>query len=193
MTALLLERPVVGKILHHWATPAVLLAALALFQPWLEASMARHMGLELPLLFIVGWFTANVAGDRLVRLLEPWNLAGVPALTFSMLAMSVWMVPSALDFAVLSPVVAMVKVISMLLAGIMAGASWRTAGIVIQAFFIMNWFWTTFVVGLLYKDAPQQLCSVYLADEQSHAGMAMMAWAVLGLLLWAPGVFRKFR
>lgn len=155
--------------------------------------MARHMGLELPLLFIVGWFAARVAGDRLVRLLEPWNLAGVPALTFAMLAMSVWMVPSALDFAVLSPLVAMTKVVSMLLAGVMAGASWRPAGMVIQAFFIMNWFWTTFVVGLLYKDAPQQLCSVYLADEQAHAGMAMMAWAVCGLVLWTPSVFRQFR
>lgn len=193
MKALLPGHILASRIFRHWATPAVLLAALALFQPWLEASMTRHMGLELPLLFIVGWLIASVAGDRLVRVLEPWNLAGVPALTFSMLAMSVWMVPSALDYAVLSPVVAMTKVISMVLAGILARGSWGTAGLVIQAFFIMNWFWTTFVVGMLYREAPQQLCSVYLADEQAHAGMAMMAWAVFGLLLWAPGVFRKLR
>jgi len=193
MIKLLIQHPLLGRVSRHWAMPAVLLAALALFQPWMEASMTRHMGLELPLLFIMGWFTARVAGERLVRLLEPWNLAGVPALTFSMLVMSLWMVPSALDFAVLSPVVAMAKVISMLFAGVLAGASWRPAGMVIQAFFIMNWFWTTFVVGMLYRDAPQQLCSVYLADEQAHAGLAMMAWAVLGLLLWAPGVVRRLR
>lgn len=181
----------IGGMSRHWTMPAVLLVTLAVFQPWFEASMVRHMGLELPLLFIVGWFTAHISGEYLVHTLEPWNLAGLPGLTFAMFFMSVWMVPSALDYAVLSSVISMSKVVSMFLAGVMTGASWRTAGVVVQAFFVMNWFWTTFVVGVLYNNAPQQLCSVYPTNEQADTGMFLMAWAVLGLLLWISSVFRK--
>lgn len=155
--------------------------------------MARHMGIELPLVFITGWFAARVAGDRLTRILAPWNMAGVPALSFSMLVVSLWMVPSALDYAVLLPAVGVIKIFSMAMAGMLAAASWRSGGIVIQAFFTMNGFWMMFVVGMLYRDAPQQLCSVYLADDQLYAGMAMMAWAVAGLTLWVLGAWRTFR
>lgn len=189
----LFEKGVVRRLSCHWAGPGGLLAFLAVLQPWFEQSMARHMGLELPLFFIVGWCAARVAGDTLIRVVAPWNMAGIPALTFAMIVVSVWMVPSALDYAVLSPIVAVIKVASLVLAGLLAGASWREAGVVIQAFFVMNWFWMTLVVGILYWEAPQQLCSVYPAQGQAHAGMAMMAWAFIGVGLWAPGVLRKLR
>lgn len=177
----------------HWAVPGVLCAILGLFQPWLEQSMALHMGLELPLLFILGWLAARASGTRLAERLAPWNLAGGPGLTFSMLVLSIWMVPSALDYAVLSASVAVLKVASLVAAGMAAGLSWKPAGIVVQAFFVVNWFWMTFVVGMLYRDAPQQLCSVYLVDEQAHAGMAMMAWALAGVVAWVPGLLHRLR
>jgi len=103
------------------------------------------------------------------------------------------MVPSALDYAVLSAPVAIAKVASLVAAGMAAGLSWKPAGFIVQAFFTMNGFWMTFVIGLLYREAPQQLCSVYLEDEQARAGTAIMAWAVLALLLWLPGVLSKLR
>ncbi len=173
--------------------PGGLLAALALFQPWLEQSMPRHMGIELPLLFIAGWAAARVAGPCITRSLAPWNMAGVPLLVFSMLALSLWMVPAALDYAVLNGVVGVLKVISLVLAGLLAGLSWTTAGLIVQAFFVLNWFWMTFVVGMLYREIPQQLCSVYLVDEQADTGLAMMTWAVFGLALWIPGALKEIR
>lgn len=180
-------------LMRHWALPGVLCAALALFQPRLEQSMILHMGLEIPLLFILGWLAANACGPGLAQKLAPWNMAGVPGLTFAIIVVSLWMVPSALDYAVLSAPVAIAKVASLVAAGMAAGLSWKPAGFIVQAFFTMNGFWMTFVVGLLYREAPQQLCSVYLEDEQALAGTAIMAWAVLGLMLWAPGVLRKLR
>lgn len=148
--------------------------------------MARHMGLELPLLFALGWLAATVAGASLSRMLEPWNARGVPALLFALAVTAFWMVPAALDLAVLDHRMALAKVASWVLAGWLTGASWQRAGTVIQAFFIFNWCWMTLAVGLLYREAPQQLCSVYLADGQAAAGAAMIFWAVAVFALWLP-------
>ncbi len=49
----------------------------------------------------------------------------------------------------------------------------------------------TLVAGLLYQEAPQQLCSVYLADEQRQAGQAVVLWAVVGLAAWLWRVARE--
>lgn len=173
----------------HAAGPAVALVVLAVAHPWLEQTMARHMGLELPALFAIGWWAAHIAGERLRGALAPWNARGLPALLAALLVTGFWMVPAALDRAVLDDGVALLKVLSLAAAGLVTGASWRSAGLVIQSFFVLNWCWMTLAAGLLYREAPQQLCSVYLADQQAAAGAAMVAWAVMGLALWLPHAF----
>jgi hypothetical protein len=178
---------------HRYAVwlPGLLLAAVAMLQPWLEATMARHMGLEFPLLFGIGWLTAWVAGPRLARLIEPWNAKGLTALAVTALVTAFWMLPAALDLGVLDRGVALVKVASWVVAGVLMGASWRSAGVVIQAFFIFNWCWMTVAVGLIYQQAPQQLCSVYLADDQWNAGASMIFWAAAVFVLWVPGAIKS--
>lgn len=172
-----------------WA-PGALLAVLALLRPWFEAHMARHMGLELPLLFMLGWLAARAAGPGLPRFLEPWNTKGLAALVFTALVTAFWMIPAALDLAVLHPAVGALKVASWVLAGLLLGASWKRAGLIIQAFFIFNWCWMTVAVGLIYQQAPRQLCSVYLADEQWDAGASMIFWAAAVFIAWAPGAVK---
>ena len=152
--------------------------------------MARHMGLELPALFLVGWLAGTCAGPRLGRALAPWNANGLPGLLFAACVSGFWMLPAALDAAVLHAGVATAKVASLVTAGMLLQASWSSAGIVIQAFFVLNWFWMTLAAGLLYQEAPQQLCSVYLADEQRQAGRAVVIWASAGLAAWLWRVAR---
>ena len=171
--------------------PGALLVAAAVLQPWLEATMARHMGLEFPLLFVIGWLTASAAGPRLARFIASWNAKGLTALVFTALVTGFWMVPAALDLAVQHPGVGLLKVLSWLVAGMLMGASWRQAGAVIQAFFIFNWCWITLAVGLIYQEAPQQLCSVYLVYDQWNAGASMIFWAIAVFLLWLPGVIKS--
>ena len=171
--------------------PGLLLAALALAHPWLEQTMARHMGLELPGLFILGWFAATGAGRRLTSAIKDWNTHGLPGLVLALLVTAFWMLPAALDRAVLNDAMAIAKVASLVVAGLLAGASWTSAGLVIQAFFVLNWFWMTLAAGLLYQEAPQQLCSVYLVDQQNAAGRALVAWALAGLGVWLAGLIRS--
>jgi hypothetical protein len=166
------------------STPGLLLTVTACAHPWLEQTMARHMGLELPALFLLGWFAAASAGNSLSRAIAPWNVNGLPGMLFALSATGFWMVPAALDAAVLHVGMATVKVASLVAAGALLRASWSCAGLIIQAFFVLNWFWMTLAAGLLYQEAPQQLCSVYLVDQQSQAGKAVVIWAMAGLGAW---------
>ena len=165
-------------------TPATLLAALALAHPWMEGTMPRHMGLQLPLLFVLGWWTAHCGATRLTQALASWNAHGANGLLAALCITSFWMLPAALDYAVLHAGVAVAKVVSMVLAGLLAGLSWPAASQVLRAFFVINGFWMMLAAGLLYQEAPQQLCSVYLSDQQGAAGRALVAWAVLGMVGW---------
>lgn len=178
------------RVVLRGHAPGLLLAGLAGVHPWFEHTMARHMGLELPALFAVGWFAATMAGEGLTRSLARWNANGLPGLLFAVCVTGFWMVPAALDQAVLHDGIAIAKVASLVAAGLLARASWSSAGMVVQAFFVLNWFWMTLAAGLLYQEAPQQLCSVYLLDQQGQAGRAMVIWAVVGLGLWFAHVAR---
>lgn len=171
--------------------PGMLLSAAALLRPWLEASMARHMAIELPILFAVGFHAAVLCRAPMRHALVRWNAFGIPGLTASALILGYWMLPVALDSAVLSPSAGMGKVVSMVLAGVLAGLSWRSAGIIVQAFFVLNWAWMTFVAGMLYHSTPDQLCSVYLSNQQESAGLAMMALAAAVLMVWLFKAFRR--
>ena len=173
-----------GAAVRDGRTPAALLAALALAHPWMEATMARHMGLQLPLLFVLGWWAARCAGARLTQALAAWNAHGANGLFAALCITSLWMLPAALDLAVLDAGMALAKVCSMVLAGVLAGLSWRAANQVLRAFFVLNGFWMLLAAGLLYQEAPQQLCSVYLSDQQGEAGRALVAWAAVGIVAW---------
>ncbi len=177
------ERPVLAWL------PGAALAMLALLRGWLEASMFRHMAIELPLLLALGVVAAALSA-RDARAIA-WNRRGLPGLVAATAIASYWMLPVALDLAVLDAGWSVAKAASLIMAGAALGMSWPRAGIVLQAFFAINWSAMTLVAGLLYQDAPQQLCSVYLADQQGAAGRALVVFAAAGLAAWMACVVRR--
>jgi hypothetical protein len=164
--------------------PGLLLALVGAAHPWLEATMARHMVAELPLLFACGWLAAHAAGGPDGARWRRWRSFCPAMLLAVLLITSVWMVPVALDYAVIHVGANALKVASMLLAGFLAGVAWRNAGVILQGFFVVNWAWMTITAGLLYQDAPQQLCSVYLSDQQWTAGVGLVTLASAVLSVW---------
>ena len=152
--------------------------------------MLRHMAIELPLLLALGMVAAALSGQN-AKAFNSWNRRGLPGLVAATAIASYWMLPVALDLAVLDARWSVVKVASMVLAGAALGVSWPQAGIVLQAFFAINWSAMTLVAGLLYQDAPQQLCSVYLADQQGAAGRALVVFAAAGLAAWMVCLVRR--
>ena len=164
--------------------PALGIAALAPTHPWLEHTMSRHMGLELPALFLLGCALPLCSGAARSPRFAAWNAHGLPGLLAALCITGFWMLPAALDRAVLHDGMALAKVASLVAAGAWAAASWQRAGTVLQAFFVLNGFWMMLAAGLLYQETPLQLCAVYLADQQPAAGRALVLWAVAGLVAW---------
>jgi hypothetical protein len=159
-------------------------ATMLLFRRWLEADMARHMLIEFPLLLVAGLGAAKALPERAVALIMRSNRLGLAGFTFVSLTAAYWMIPAALDHALLSGPAAAAKYTSFLVAGMLLPVSFQAAPLAMQAFFVGNWVWMTATVGLLYQNAPQQLCVNYLIGTQLSAGEGLVAAAVAIAGLW---------
>lgn len=166
-------------------------AMLPPLRAWLEADMARHMLLQLPLLLLAGALLALSLSAGARRRLAAWNAHGLSGLLLCLLVSAFWMIPRALDAALFSPWVAAAKFGTLIAAGAALPLSWRPAGPVVQAFFIGNWAWMSATAGLLYQDSTARLCNAYLLEQQAAAGHGLVAFALLVPLGWAVALGRR--
>ena len=159
-------------------------AAILLFRRWLEADMARHMLIEFPLLLVAGVGTAKALPEPAVARVMRANQFGLAGFTFVSLTAAYWMIPAALDQALLSGPAAAAKYTGFLAAGMLLPVSFQAAPLAMQAFFVGNWVWMTATVGLLYQNSPQQLCVNYLIGTQLSTGEGLVAAALAIAALW---------
>lgn len=156
--------------------------------------MARHMLLQFPLLVLAGTALASSLPPRVRAACATINAHGLAGLLLCLLVSGFWMIPRALDQALLLPQMEFAKFATLLAAGGALQLSWRGAGTMIQTFFIGNWAWMTAVAGLLYQDVSARLCNAYLLDEQVVAGRGLVVLAVImptvlvGLLMMRGGL-----
>ena len=166
-------------------------AALPLLLLWpalrhaVESRMSLHMLVEFPALLAAGACAARLAGRsawgrRIGAAAASLDWRGWTGATWASLVALAWMVPSALDASLLSAPVALANVASWWLAGALLAGSLRRVDPEVLLFFVGNLAWMTASAGLLYLDAPLRLCVAYLADDQRHAGIGLVALA-LGL------------
>lgn len=173
-------------------TPVALLACsplLLLIAPLrhaLESSMLPHMLLEFPLLVLAGAAAATLlrehaaAAARLLLRLDPRGSLGACLL---LCCSAVWMVPTALDLALIDPRLAAVKLLSWWGSGLLLGSGGTRMSMTLRVFVIGNLVWMLASAGMLYESAPARLCVSYLQDEQIWTGRALIALALL-LLAW---------
>lgn len=153
----------------------------------LEASMALHMLVQIPLLALAGWLMVQVIPRRAADLLAAWNTSGITGLLLASLAGMVWMLPRALDAALDDPVVAAAKFLGVpLLIGAPLALSWPRMGFVVRGVFLVELIATAFRLGWLYMNSPVRLCSNYLLTDQQQLGKALIAIgsAISLLLAW---------
>lgn len=176
---------------HVGAWTALLALALFLTPPlrqFVESRMALHMLVQFPLLVACGWLLSRLAvGVRPVWWhFDLLNAHGLLGIATASCVLGVWMVPAALDLALLSEPMRWAKYATLCLAGLLLGRSYPRLNAELEVFFAGMLAWMMATVGLIYQTMPQRLCVNYLIDEQRWTGSGLVCIAmVLGLAcLW---------
>lgn len=163
---------------------------------WLEASMLRHMLIQLPLLLAAGWCFGGAAAPYLPRwsgYIAKIDQHGIFGLTALLAVSAYWMIPRALELSLTLPLIALTKYASLLATGAMLAGSLERACGVIQLFYLGNFSSMMAIAGIQYQNLPQRLCNAYFLDDQNQTGMALvlaaLAVAAVWLWYWAPIFF----
>jgi hypothetical protein len=171
-----------GHAMPRWAGGLMLIGVLAMpaSRRILEAQMVTHMLIQIPLLALSGVLFASAVGARVRHTLESYNERGLPGMLVALFASSYWMLPRALDAALNSPAMELVKFFSLpLLVGLPLALSWARLGTVGRGFVLANAISMIAVAGWLYRESPVRLCNYYLIDQQILLGDYLLAVALL--------------
>ena len=184
-----------------WRAACALVALLPALLLWpalrhaVEGRMALHMLVEFPLLLAAGagatrLAARHAAARHAMRALAGLDHRGWSGATLASGVALFWMIPSALDAALLSGPVELLKLASWWLAGAVLAGSWRRMDPELMLFFVGNLAWMAAGAGMLYLDAPQRLCVNYLEGDQRQAGIGLV---VLACALGALAIRRAIR
>lgn len=155
----------------------------------LESEMALHMIVQLGSLFLIGVVIGSALRPAEPAFVCEADWLGLPCISLSFLAASIWMIPRALDGALANLSIEAAKFLSLpLLAGLPAAWGWPRLPALARGFVAANAISMMATVGALYVMAPARLCQFYRIDQQGTAGLALIAGscvAGLACLLWA--------
>ena len=146
-----------------------------------ESRMAWHMLLQFPLLLASGTCLAVWASKRTewLRSYDRVDAHGLLGATLASCVLAYWMIPAALDMALLSESARWAKYASLWFAGFALGRSHTRISEGLALFFVGSLVWMMATVGLIYQTLPQRLCVSYLIDEQRWTGAGLVAAAAL--------------
>ncbi len=168
-------------LLGTLATPAL--------REWLEATPARHLLVQLPLLAFVGVRVGGSYGGRgwyFDSRLAAYNIAGIPGTIVAVATAAFWMLPRSLDAALADPAMEAAKFMSLpLLVGLPLGLSWRQLPTVGKSFVKANLVSMLTFLGWLYLTSPIRLCNFYLVDQQVVVGRLLLLLAAVFAVFWA--------
>lgn len=164
-----------------------LLFAVPLIRNAIESRMVLHMLLEFPMLFASGYAFLRGLGQSRHVLMVQRTLAldhlGIVGLTFASCVFAFWMIPAALDFALIEPTAAAAKYFSWWAAGLFTANAIGRSTVEIRIFFFGNAAWMSATAGLLYLDATNRLCVNYLLGDQTVAGQGLVLLACILIAL----------
>ena len=178
-------------LFHHAGRNALILGAFYLLlatpvaRDWLEATMSRHMLVQMPLLVIIGIIACRLLPAQWQNSIVIGLGGAWPSVIVAMFASSYWMLPRALDAALTDPLAEVAKFLSLpLLVGFPLALAWRRLTLIGRGFVWTNFFSMLAVLGWLYIAAPVRVCNSYLVNDQENAGWYMVMGSVLLFLWW---------
>ena len=160
---------------------ALIIGVLALppVRAALEGEMILHMLVQIPLLAVAGGIAAASLPCRWRASAASWNGLGVTGTLMALIVSTWWMVPRALDGALSSGIMEVMKFLSVpLFVGAPVALSWGELPFVGKGFVVANVLPMWAVVGWLYIAAPARVCNYYLVDQQVTAGYGLILLSI---------------
>lgn len=158
----------------------------------IEQSMVWHMAVQVPLLMAAGWLSMGAMSQaRAWRWTADWNRYGLTGLLAAQVVLAYWMLPSAIDRAVVSPLADVLKVTTLLACGALLQSSvWRPPA-VLQLFIVGSAVPMTVWLGVYFATTDRRLCNAYTLDSQTTAGICIAVWGVAVATAWVVVVLRQ--
>lgn len=188
-----------------WAASVWIVLAAPAIRAFLEASMALHMLVQLPLLAGVGYYAGAAwlrsrpgsAPGRLLGAVQSFNAGGVTGILATSFVMVLWMLPRCLDLARLDVAVDAIKFVSVPLTGMAVALSWRRLPGIARGVVHLEVIATLLRFGWGYLAAEERLCLAYLVGDQQRTGewLLWLAAAYAIAAAWRPmfGAFPRAR
>lgn len=159
----------------------VSLLALGLSVPPLrsliEQSMFWHMVVQMPLLVLAGWLTMAAWQRRIApQFMASWNVYGLNGFFLTLIILAYWMLPSAIDRAVVLPQADGLKLLTLFTAGALSKHAFDRSPSVLQLFFVALMVSMLTWLGVYFATTDLRLCNAY-----SLASQVLTGWGLIGL------------
>ncbi len=173
--------------------------ALALSVPplrsMIEQSMAWHMVFQMPLLVLAGALAYLTLPPRFgpspFAKLSQFNHFGLTGFMAAQVIIAYWMLPMAIDRAVVQPPFDAMKLATLFTSGMLLADAFKRAPSVLQLFFMGYWVSMMCWLGIYFATTDLRLCNAYSLQSQVATGWGLLA---LGLLLggvWVGVTWRE--
>ena len=181
----------IGSTQRHVSMAVVAtLVAVALSVPPLrrviEQSMAWHMVFQMPLLVLGGWLAVRVLPSYFsFPRLAAFNQFGLTGFMAAQVIVAYWMLPSAIDRAVVVPLVDVFKLLTLFITGMLLADAFRRAPGALQLFFMGYWVSMMAWLGIYFATTDLRLCNAYSLQSQSNPGWGLLALGIVLGMAWA--------
>ena len=157
--------------------------------------MAWHMVFQMPLLVLGGWLAVRALSPAcswpVLASFQRFNHFGLTGLMAAQILIAYWMLPLAIDRAVVLPLFDAFKLTSLFMAGVLLADAFKRAPVALQLFFMGYWLSMMAWLGIYFATTDLRLCNAYSLQSQVNTGRGLL---VLGMALgaaWAASLWRK--
>ncbi len=158
----------------------------------IETSMVWHMAVQMPLLITAGWLgAASYTGGARGNWLKTLNQEGLTGMLAASLILAYWMLPVAIDSALVHYPQDLRKIASLLLCGAILRDFFDRAHWVTQLFFLGYTLSMLVWLGVYFMSTDLRLCNAYSLESQVQAGKSLLTLTALTGVSWAIYAVQK--
>ena len=181
-----------------WLAVITSVAAVSLSIPpmraVIEQSMAWHMVFQMPLLVLSGWLAMRaLPHTSLQTRWDSFNQFGLTGLLALQIIVAYWMLPLAIDRAVVLPAVDALKLLTLFISGALLADGFKRAPLVLQLFFMGYWVPMMAWLGIHLATTDLRLCNAYSLENQAQTGWGLLALGAALGVAWGASVLSQIQ